>query len=118
MHRKLAASVSKPLDRLINGHMSEAQNGEAGLEEVDGPTFARFCHWAYAGFYPAAEFCDRPQDLALTEQTGMLNLHGICTVGSRFLQQNLLCSHPRTSLRLDGGLKIKVPYLSNHLVDI
>ena len=25
------------------------------LEEVDGSTFARLYHWAYAGFYRAAE---------------------------------------------------------------
>ncbi len=55
--------------------MSEAQSGEAELKDVDGPTFARFCHWAYANFYPAAEFCDRPQDVALAEQNGMFNLH-------------------------------------------
>ncbi len=80
MHKTLVANVSKPLDRLINGPMSEAQSGEAELEEVDGLTFTRFCQWAYAGFYPAAEFGDRPQDVALAEQTGMLNLYIIESV--------------------------------------
>ncbi len=75
IHKAVVASVSKPLDRLINIPMSEAQSGEAELKDVDGPTFARFCHWAYANFYPAAEFCDRPQDVALAEQNGMFNLH-------------------------------------------
>lgn len=62
----------------MNAPMSEAQSGEAVLQDVDGPTFARFCHWAYADFYPAAEFCNRRQDVALAEQIGMLNLHGTC----------------------------------------
>ncbi len=118
MHRTLVTSVSKPLDCLINGHMFKAQNGEAGLEEVDESTFARFCHWVYASFYPAAGFCDRPQDVALTEHTGVLNLHEICTVDSRFPQQNLPWSHFWTPLRLHGGLKITIPHLSKHLVDI
>lgn len=62
----------------MNAPMSEAQSGEAVLQDVDGPTFARFCHWAYADFYPAAEFCNRRQDVALAEQIGMLNLRGTC----------------------------------------
>jgi len=100
MHKTLVANVSKSLDRLINGFMSEAQSGEAELEEVDGLTFTRFCQWAYAGFYPAAEFGDRPQDVALAEQTGMLNLYRICTLGSRFPQLDLPRPHPRPPFRL------------------
>lgn len=40
--------TTKPLDRLINGPKSEAQSGEAGLEEVmTRAMFVRFCYWAY-----------------------------------------------------------------------
>ena len=50
IHKTLVASVSKPLDRLMSGNMSEAQSGEGGLEEVNGPTFARFWHWPMPAF--------------------------------------------------------------------
>ena len=79
IHKTLVASVSKPLDRLMNGNMSEAQSGEGGLEEVDGPTFARFCHWAYAGFYRAAEASNRLEDIAPASQSSMSNLLKCCT---------------------------------------
>lgn len=79
IHKTLVASVSKPLDRLMNGNMSEAQIGEGGLEEVDGPTFARFCHWAYAGFYRAAEASNRLEDIAPASQSSMSNLLKSCT---------------------------------------
>lgn len=71
IHKASIARVSKPLERLINGHMCEAQNGVAVIEGVDKQTFARFCHWTYAGYYPAEEYCDRLKDVALAEQTGM-----------------------------------------------
>ena len=74
VHKTLVASVSKPLDRLVNGNMSEAQSGEGGLEEVHRPTFARFCYWAYTGFYRAAEASNRLEDIAPARQTSMSNL--------------------------------------------
>ncbi len=46
---------SKPLDRLMNGHMAEAHNGSAVLEDVDPDTFVRFAQWAYQGYYIAAD---------------------------------------------------------------
>lgn len=61
VHRELIARVSKPLDRMINGGMREAKTGEAELKNVDGATFARFCHWVYAGHYPAAKHAVRPE---------------------------------------------------------
>jgi hypothetical protein len=71
IHKASIARVSKPLECLINGRMCEAQNGVAVLEGVDKQTFARFCHWTYAGYYPADKYCDRPKDVVLGEQTGM-----------------------------------------------
>ena len=71
IHKASIVRVSKPLERLVNGHMREAQNGVAVLEGVDKHTFARFCHWIYAGYYPAEEYCDRPKEVVLAEQTGM-----------------------------------------------
>lgn len=40
----------------MNGHMAEAQDGFAVLEDVDVETFARFIQWAYSGYYAAPEF--------------------------------------------------------------
>lgn len=61
MHRDTITNVSKPLDRLVNGAMREAQIGEAELKDVNGETFSRFCQWAYSGHYPAAESSIRPE---------------------------------------------------------
>ena len=60
----------------MNAPMSEGQSGEATLEGIDGPTFARFCHWVYANSYPAAEVFGRSKDVALTKQSGRLCVHG------------------------------------------
>ncbi len=56
IHADLVSRHSKPLDRLMNGHMAEAQQGFAVLEDVDAETFARFIQWAYSGFYSAPCF--------------------------------------------------------------
>lgn len=40
---------------MINGHLSEAQQGFAVLDEVDEETFLRFLRWTYTGDYPARE---------------------------------------------------------------
>ena len=40
---------------MINGHLSEAQQGFAILEDVDEGTFVRFIRWAYSKDYPAPE---------------------------------------------------------------
>ena len=56
IHAGLIARHSKPLDRMINGSMSEAQDGVAVLPDVDRDTFLRFIRWAYTGTYCAAEF--------------------------------------------------------------
>lgn len=41
-HAALIADCSAPLDRMINGHLSEAQQGYALLDDVDEDTFVRF----------------------------------------------------------------------------
>ena len=56
IHADLVSLHSKPLDRMMNGHMAEAQKGFATLQDVDECTFGRFIEWAYKGFYTAAEF--------------------------------------------------------------
>ena len=55
IHASLIALYSSPLERMINGNMSEAQNGFAVLEDVDEGTFGRFVRWAYTGTYAAAK---------------------------------------------------------------
>jgi hypothetical protein len=87
IHKALVARVSKPLDRLMNGHMSEAQLGEAELKEVDEETFARFCQWLYAGAYSAAAFSNRPAaDMGTLKKAGMLKTHTDITL---MLRQSL-----------------------------
>lgn len=70
MHKALVSAVSKPLDCLMNGHMSEATIGEAVVEDVDEATFIRFCHWAYSGYYYAATCSERPAGSVLTTAEG------------------------------------------------
>ena len=54
IHASLIAQHSKPLERMINGGMAEAQQGFAVLREVDEGTFIRFVQWAYNGYYTVA----------------------------------------------------------------
>lgn len=54
LHAGLVSHHSRPLDRMINGDMSEAQKGYAVLEGVEEDTFARFAEWAYQGYYTSA----------------------------------------------------------------
>ncbi len=55
VHAALIAHLSKPLDRLINGHMSEAREQCALLEDMDEHIFVRFSEFAYTGNYVDAE---------------------------------------------------------------
>ena len=56
IHAELVSRNSKPLDRMINGYMSEAQKGFAVIKDVDEGTFVRFIRWAYNGYYEAGKF--------------------------------------------------------------
>lgn len=56
IHRDLVSHYSKPLDRMINGEMVEAQQGFAFLKDTDEGTMARFAEWAYKGYYTPANF--------------------------------------------------------------
>lgn len=38
---------------MINGHLAEAQQGSAVLQDVDEATFVRFIRWMYSRDYPA-----------------------------------------------------------------
>ena len=62
IHASLISQHSKPLERMINGHMAEAQQGFAVLKEVDEDTFIRFVKWAYNGYYSSAEHGPKPHD--------------------------------------------------------
>ena len=73
IHAELVSQNSKPLDRMINGYMSEAQEGFAIIKDVDEGTFVRFIQWAYNGYYEAAEFkYDSPKadSASLEDQIG------------------------------------------------
>lgn len=56
IHAELVSRHSKPLDRMINGYMTEAQSGFAVIKDVHEGTFVRFIQWAYNGYYEAGEF--------------------------------------------------------------
>ena len=56
IHAELVSQNSKPLNRMINGYMSEAQEGFAVMKDVDEGTFVRFIQWAYSGYYDAGKF--------------------------------------------------------------
>ena len=56
VHAALIADCSAPLDRMINGHLSEAIQGFALLNDVDEGTFVRFIRWTYTKDYTAAEY--------------------------------------------------------------
>lgn len=60
IHAGLIALHSEPLNRMISGPMSEAQQGYADLQDVDKGTFIRFMRWAYNGIYFPAEFSIDP----------------------------------------------------------
>ena len=73
IHAELVSRHSKPLDRMINGYMSEAQKGFAVIKDVDEGTFVRFIQWAYNGYYEAGEFkidSPRADSASLEEQVG------------------------------------------------
>ncbi|KAL9118176.1 MAG: hypothetical protein Q9187_005280 [Circinaria calcarea] len=81
IHSALVAKHSKPLDRMINGRMSEAQKGFAVLDDVDVGTFTRFIRWAYTGYYfPAAHSAayessmESPMFEVLEERGGKIKL--------------------------------------------
>ena len=62
IHTDLVSLHSKPLDRMMNGHMAEAQKGFATLEDVDKDTFVRFIEWAHKKYYTAAKFTTLVED--------------------------------------------------------
>lgn len=49
---------------MINGHLSEAQQGFAILDEVDEETLLRFLRWTYTGDYPAREHTTIESEIA------------------------------------------------------
>lgn len=51
---------------MINGHLSEAQQGFALLEDVDKASFVRFVRWLYSGEYPALEHATVAMELSST----------------------------------------------------
>ena len=61
IHKRLVVQASKPFERLINGGMLEARQGQVVLETEDKATFARFCDWIYTGNYCAEPHSERPK---------------------------------------------------------
>lgn len=66
LHNCLVARQSKTLDTMMNGHMSEAKDGYATLDDVDPKVFAHFSQWLYTGKYESAGMSPKiePADLA------------------------------------------------------
>ncbi|KAG4428772.1 hypothetical protein IFR05_015746 [Cadophora sp. M221] len=55
VHTAVVESLSAPLAVIMNGSMREAIHGVTTLEDVDKPTFVRFCKYAYLGDYTPAQ---------------------------------------------------------------
>ncbi|CAJ2500186.1 Uu.00g030390.m01.CDS01 [Anthostomella pinea] len=51
LHEAALSTLSKPLDRLLNGSMKEAKEGCVVWDDLDESTFLRFIKWAYSGDY-------------------------------------------------------------------
>ncbi|KAL5412518.1 hypothetical protein PMIN04_009820 [Paraphaeosphaeria minitans] len=51
VHAGAIASLSKPLDRLVNGGMLEAQENVARFPELQAQDFERICEFSYCGNY-------------------------------------------------------------------
>lgn len=62
IHASIISQHSKPLERMINGHMAEAQQGFAVLKDVDEGTFIRFAQWAYHEANSGAEYERKPDN--------------------------------------------------------
>ena len=62
IHASIISQHSKPLERMINGHMAEAQQGFAVLKDVDEGTFIRFAQWAYHESNSGAEYEREPDN--------------------------------------------------------
>ena len=69
LHAGLVSHRSRPLDRMINGDLSEVQKGYAVLEGVEESTFARFAEWAYQGYYTPAVVSHRLLDDSGSEKS-------------------------------------------------
>ena len=51
VHAACISACSAPLGRMMSGHMAEAQQGFALLEDVTQGTFTRFIRWTYSKDY-------------------------------------------------------------------
>ncbi|KAF3023696.1 hypothetical protein E8E14_013830 [Neopestalotiopsis sp. 37M] len=51
MHSDLVASISEPMNDLVNGPSKEAREGVAHFPDIDEATFAYFMRFAYKGDY-------------------------------------------------------------------
>ena len=69
LHAALVSHCSKPLDRLMNGEMSEAQKGCATLEDVEEDTFGRFAEWLNKGSYTPGKVSINPLDESGSERS-------------------------------------------------
>ncbi|KAL8999634.1 MAG: hypothetical protein Q9169_001594 [Polycauliona sp. 2 TL-2023] len=55
LHAALVSQHSRPLDRMMNGGMSESQKGYATLQDVEEGTFGRFAERINKGYYTPGE---------------------------------------------------------------
>ncbi|KAL9636524.1 MAG: hypothetical protein Q9204_002229 [Flavoplaca sp. TL-2023a] len=69
LHAALVSHYSKPLDRMMNGEMSEAQKGYATLADIEEGTFGRFAEWVNKGFYTPGEVFTYPLDESGSERS-------------------------------------------------
>ena len=61
-HAALVSNCSEPFSRMIKGHLAEAQQGFAVLDDVDESTFTGFIRWIYSKDYPSREHYVEPKE--------------------------------------------------------
>ncbi|OAQ58902.1 hypothetical protein VFPPC_11371 [Pochonia chlamydosporia 170] len=77
IHSGIVASLSAPLERLVNGEMQEATNGEVDWKVVDEGTFMCFWQYAYRGDYDIDHETTKPDTDSEEKTTVPGDLEGI-----------------------------------------
>ncbi|RYO96420.1 hypothetical protein DL764_007468 [Monosporascus ibericus] len=85
VHEYAVSSLSKPLDRLLNGQMKEATEGRVVWDDMDEAAFVRFIQWAYSGSYTDPEpviFTDSSVIATSTAEDGKVAKNATATAGA------------------------------------
>ncbi|RYP44682.1 hypothetical protein DL768_008885 [Monosporascus sp. mg162] len=107
------SSLSKPLDRLLNGQMKEAIKGRVVWDEMDGATFALFIQWAYSGSYTDPEpviFTDSSLIATSTTEDGNVAKNPTATAGAGNSVTITLEGHAESLISRPGDIVCLIAY--------